>query len=42
MALTKSGQELSRIVELEAADKYALNLREYFKKNNLTMTEVPS
>ena len=42
VALTKSGQELSRIVELEAADKYALNLREYFKKNNLTMTEVPS
>ena len=42
VALTKSGQELSRVVELEAAGKYALDLRAYFKKNGLTMTEVPS
>ena len=42
VALTKSGQELSRVVELEAVDKFALDLRAYFKKNGLTMTEVPT
>ena len=42
VALTKSGQELLRIVELEPEDKYALDLRRYFKQNDLTMTEVPN
>ena len=42
VALTKSGQELSSVVELEAVDKFALDLRAYFKKNGLTMTEVPT
>ena len=42
VALTRSGRELSAIVELEAADKYALDLRKFLAKNGLTMTEVPS
>ena len=42
VALTRSGQELSRIVDLEPADQYALDLREYFEKNDLKMAEVPS
>ena len=42
VALTRSGRELSTIVELETEDKYALDLRKYFEKNGLTMTEVPS
>ena len=42
VALTKSGQELSTVVDLEPADKFALDLRGYFKRNGLTMTEVPT
>ena len=42
VALTKTGQELSRVVELEPADQFALNLRNYFQKNNREMTNVSS
>ena len=42
VALTKSGEELSRIVDLEPADQYAQDLRGYFEKNNLKMAEVAS
>ena len=42
VTLTKSGQELSRIVDLEPVEQYAMDLREYFEKNNLKMAEVPS
>ena len=40
VALTRSGQGLSTVVDLEPADQYARNLREYFAKNNLRMVEV--
>ncbi len=40
VALTKSGQELSRIVALESAEQYAQDLQDYFEKHNLRMTEV--
>ena len=40
--LTKSGEELSRIVDLEPADQYAQDLRGYFEKNKLKMAEVAS
>ncbi len=40
VALTKSGQELSRIVALESAGKYAQALQAYFEEHNLKMTEV--
>ncbi len=42
VALTRTGQELSRIVDLEAVDQYAQDLRDYFEKNILKMNEVPS
>ncbi|MCY3899274.1 MAG: DUF2806 domain-containing protein [Caldilineaceae bacterium] len=42
VALTKSGQELSRIVALEPADQYAQALQDYFEKDSLRMTEVAS
>ena len=42
VALTKSGQELSRAVDLEPADEYAIDLTKYFETNNLEMIEVPS
>lgn len=42
VALTKSGQKLSRVVGLEPADQYAQALRDYFEKNSLKMTEVAS
>ena len=40
VALTKSGQELSRVVGLEQVEQYAEDLEKYFEKNNLKMTEV--
>ena len=42
VALTKSGQELSRAVDLEPADEYVIDLTKYFETNNLEMIEVPS
>ena len=42
VALTKSGQELSRIIDVEPADQYSKMLRDYFKKNYLQMMEVES
>ena len=42
VALTRSGQELSRVVDLEPQNQYALDLNKYFEKNNLRMTEVSS
>lgn len=42
VALTKSGQELSRVVALEPADQYAQALQDYFDKNRLRMIEVAS
>ena len=40
VALTRSGRELSRIVDLEPMNKYAQALMEFFKTKNLKMTEV--
>ena len=42
VALTKSAQELSRIVGLVPTEQYTLDLLEFFKKKNLHMIEVPS
>ena len=42
VALTKSGQELSRVVALEPADQYAQALQDYFEKDSLRMTEAAS
>ena len=40
VAMTHSGCELARIVELEPMDKFAQDLIIYFQKKNLRMTEV--
>ena len=42
VALTKSGQELSRIIDVEPVDQYNQELRVYFENNNLQMIEVGS
>ena len=42
VAMTKSGQELSKVVELETVEQYVLDLRMYFKTINLSMVEVTS
>ena len=40
--LTRSGRELAKVVDIEALDKFASELKEFFLKNNLQMAEVPS
>lgn len=40
VALSRSGRELSRIVEVKPMDKYTRALMEFFKGKNLQMTEV--
>ena len=40
VALTRSGRELSRIVDLEPINKYAQALMKFFKTKNLKMTEI--
>ena len=42
VALTRSGQELSRIIDLEPMDEYAQALRQFFEGRHLQMVEVPS
>ena len=42
VALTRSGQELSRIVDLEPMNEYAQALMKFFQGDNLQMTEVDS
>ena len=42
VALTHSGCELARIVELESMDKFAQDLINYFQKSNFQMTEIDS
>ena len=42
VALTKSGEELSRIVGLEPMEEFVRDLINFFHKNNLQMTEVNS
>ena len=42
VALTKSGQELSRIVDLESANRYSQDLKKYFDDNSLNMVQVDS
>ena len=42
VALTRSGQELSRVVNLVPAEQYTLRLSEYFKNKDLQMIEVSS
>ena len=42
VALTHSGQELSRVVDLEPKEKYAQALKDYFRSANLEMIEVES
>ena len=39
VALTRSGQELSRIVELQPLDAYVLDLAEFFRKQGICMVE---
>ena len=39
VALTRSGQELSRIVEIQPMEAYAQDLAEFFKKQGLLMVE---
>ena len=40
IALTKAGQELSRVIELEPASDYAEELHKYFLSMELTLVEV--
>ena len=40
LALTRSGEELLRVVELEPAKRYLRDLKEHFRASNLEMTEV--
>lgn len=42
VALTRSGQELSRVVDLEPMDEYAQALLKFFREKSLQMTEVDS
>ena len=42
VALTRSGRELSRIVDLEPMNEYAQALMKFFEAKNLQMTEVNS
>ena len=42
VALTRSGRELSRIVDLEPMNEYAQALMKFFQGKNLQMTEVDS
>ena len=40
VALTRSGQELSRIVELQPMNEFEKALKEFFRKSNLKMTKM--
>ena len=40
VAMTMSGRELSKIIELEPMEKYTQDLIEYFKNNKLQMLEI--
>ena len=40
VALTQTGQELLKVVELEAVDKYTSALKEYFRRNQLDMIKL--
>ena len=40
VALTSSGRELSKIVQIEPVDEYSKNLAEFFKRNGFQMTAV--
>ena len=42
VALTSSGQEISKIVDLLPNQQYTQHLVEHFKKNSLQMVEVPT
>ena len=42
VALTQSGKELSKIVELEPMEEFASDLMNFFRGKNLQMTEVDS
>ena len=42
VALTRSGQELSRIVDIEPTDEYMQALAKFFETQSLQMTEVDS
>ena len=42
VALTESGQELSKIVELEPMEEFASDLMNFFRGKKLQMTEVDS
>ena len=42
VALTKSGQELSRIIDVEPVEQFNQHLRAFFEKNNLQMIEAGS
>ena len=42
VALTRSGQEISRVVDPLSAQRYTVHLIEHFKKKNRQMVEVPS
>lgn len=40
VALTQTGQELSKVIEMETTEAYTRALREYFGKNKLEMTSL--
>ena len=40
VALTRSGQELSRVVDLQAMKEYSQDLKAFFESKSLRMTEV--
>ena len=42
VALTWSGRELSKIIELKPMEQFSQGLKEYFQKNNLQMIKVSS
>ena len=42
MALTRSGRELAKVVDLAPMNEYSQALIKFFQTNNLQMTEVDS
>ncbi len=42
VSLTQAGRELQRVVEAEPNQEFLQDLHQFFEKNNLLMTEVPS
>ena len=41
VAMTKAGQELSQVVDIEPSEEYTVALKRFFETNHLRMVEVP-